>query len=210
MRVIRICFSACFILAASTFLQAQSPAPFKRNQLPPPDALRNSTTIYSEVFDVIDTPTHLMQVKLAAACQGTKILEPPRWINLTLWSGSRKSRYEKGKDRNLVATTDGESWVIGTLGYLPLRGRTSFGEELFFRWPTGPGIDLKVPKTAQVRGSKGVEGLIMEGLFIDIKPEQFLKIARAKKVEFQLGDTKFEFAENQMNMIRDFVSRIKL
>jgi hypothetical protein len=70
-------------------------------------------------------------------------------------------------------------------------------------------MQISLPLSAKVRDGDNVNGLFMEWMFIDMKPEQFLKIANAKKVEFRLGNTSFEFTEDQMNTVRDFASRIK-
>src|SRR5205823_12166869 len=59
------------------------------------------------------------------------------------------------------------------------------------------GMQVPLPMHAQVRGGKNVDGLVMEWMFVDLKPGQLSKLVKAKKVELQLGDATFEFTDDR-------------
>ena len=168
------------------------------------------TKVETDLMYVANTPTQFAQVSLSSRYKGEKLTQPPGKVNLSIWSSSKDALYRKDKDRKLIVITDGAEWSLGTLSHVVMKGETKDGKDAFYgenRPALGMGISL--PLSAKVRDGNNVNGLFMEWMFIDMKPEQFLKIANAKKVEFRLGNTSFEFTEDQMNTVRDFASRIK-
>jgi hypothetical protein len=168
------------------------------------------TKVETDLMYVINNPTQFMQVSLSSRYKGEKLVQLPSKINLSIWSSSKDALYRKDKDRKLIVVTDGEEWSLGTLSHLVMKGETKDGKDAFYSENRPAlGIQILLPLSAKIRDGNNVNGLFMEWMLTDMKPEQFLKIANAKKVEFRLGNTSFGFTENQMDTVRDFASRIK-
>jgi len=74
----------------------------------------------------------------------------------------------------------------------------------------GLGLQNPLPANAKVGQGRTIDHLYLEWLIIDLKPEQFARLAQSRKVEFQIGRTKFQFTDDQMNTIRAFASLITL
>lgn len=168
------------------------------------------TIVETDMMFVINTPEQFMQVGLVARYPNQQLITPPKAINITIFSNSPKLIYENTKDQNLIVVTDGESWRAGELTYWSGKGEKSeAGQEIFVNEKrAGLGLSNPMPANALVKEGKDVGRLYMEWLLIALKPEQFSKIAKAKTVELQIGKTKFQFTENQMNTVRAFNSQI--
>jgi TonB family protein len=158
---------------------------------------------------IVDTPRQFMQVGLVTRHTGRRLEKPPEKIELALWSFSREVLYGENKGPALKVNTDGESWSISPQAYSVFKGETRNGQDIFWSVKRNDlGRPSILPETAQVRAKDGINGLFMEQVFFELKPGQLLKIARAKKVEAQMGTTSFEFAEGYMSTIRDFNNRL--
>lgn len=168
------------------------------------------TKVETDAMFVINTPEQFMQLSLVARYPTQQLVKPPKTVNITIFSNSPRLMYESTKDQNLTVVTDGETWKAGELTYWSGKGeRTKAGQEIFVNEKRpGLGLENPLPASALVREGKDIDRLYMEWLLIDLKMEQFAKIARAGTVEFQIGKTRFQFTENQMNTVRAFASRI--
>ncbi|MBD0371866.1 MAG: hypothetical protein ICV60_13585 [Pyrinomonadaceae bacterium] len=168
------------------------------------------TKVETDMMFVINTPEQFMQLSLEARYPKQQLVTPPKTINVIIFSNSPRLIYESTKDQNLTVVTDGESWKAGELTYWSGKGeRTKAGQEIFVNEKrAGLGLENPLPAGARVREGKDIDGLYMEWLSINLKWEQFTKIATAKTVEFQIGKTRFQFTENQMNTVRAFASHL--
>jgi hypothetical protein len=167
------------------------------------------TKVSTDLIYVVNIPAQFVQVQLSSIYQGENLTKPPSNITLLIWSYSREAMYRKEEGKKLSVLTDGESWVLGRLGSLVMKGETKRGKDAFYS-ENNPALGMQVPLPmhAQVRGGKDVSGLVMEWMFVAMKPEQLLRLVNAKKVELQLGDTAFEFTDDQMNTVREFVRQL--
>ena len=168
------------------------------------------TKVESDMMFVINTPDQFMQLGLIARYPNQQLVTPPKNVSLTIFSNSPKPLYESKKDQNLTAVTDGQSWKAGELQYWSGKGsKTDKGQEMFAS-EERPGLGLQnpLPPDAKVSQGKAIDQLYLEWLTIDLKPEQFARVAQSQKVEFQIGKTKFQFTDSQMNTIRAFASSI--
>jgi hypothetical protein len=168
------------------------------------------TKVESDTMVVINTAEQFMQVGLVARYPNQQLVTPPRNITVTIFSNSPKPLYASTKDQNLIAITDGESWKAGELEYWSGKGsKTDKGQEMFAS-EKRPGLGLQnpLPPNANVAQGRTVDQLYLEWLLIELKPEQFARLAQSHKVEFQIGRTKFQFTDDQMNTIRAFASSI--
>ena len=168
------------------------------------------TKVESDMMFVIDTTDQFMQLGLVARYPNQQLVKPPKNITLTIFSNSPKPLYENTKDQNLIVVTDGESWKAGELQYWSGKGsKTDKGQEMFAS-EKRPGLGLQnpLPANAKVGQGRTVDQLYLEWLIIELKPEQFARLAQSKKLEFQIGRTKFQFTDNQMTTIREFASTI--
>lgn len=167
------------------------------------------TKVETDLMYVTNTPSQFVQMSLVSRYKGEKLVQPPSKVTLSIQSSSKDALYRKDKDRRLVAIADGEELSLATSSYLVMKGETKDGKDAFYSENRPAlGMQIPLPASAEVR-SGNVNGLFMEWVLIDLKPEQFFRIANAKKVGFRLGSTSFGFTENQLNTVRDFASRIK-
>jgi hypothetical protein len=168
------------------------------------------TKVESDMMFVINTVEQFMQVGLIARYPNQQLVTPPKNVTVTIFSNSPKLLYEGTNDQNLIAITDGESWKAGELKYWSGKGsKTDKGQEMFAS-EKRPGLGLQnpLPPNANVGQGRAIDQLYLEWLIIELKPEQFARLAQAHKVEFQIGRTKFQFTDDQMNTIRAFASSI--
>jgi len=168
------------------------------------------TKVETDMLFVTNTAEQFMQVGLVAHYPNQQLVTPPKNVTLTIFSNSAKLLYESTKDQNLVAVTDGESWKVRELTYWSGKGsKTDKGQEMFAS-EKRPGLGLQnpLPPNAKVAQQKDIEHLYLEWLLLELKPEQFARIANSRSVEFQIGRTTFHFTDDQMNTIRAFASLI--
>lgn len=168
------------------------------------------TKVESDMMFVTNTPEQFIQVGLVARYPNQKLVTPPKSIAITIFSNSPKLLYENKKDQNLIAVTDGQSWKAGELKYWSGRGsKTDKGQEMFAS-EDRPGLGLQnpLPTDARVTQGRKIDQLYLEWLVIELKPEQFGRLAQSRKLELQIGKTTFQFTDDQMNTIRTFASLI--
>lgn len=181
------------------------------------------TVVYTDRMFVIDTPSQFMQLKVSCSYPKQQPVKLPKRISLIISSHTRTVLYRNHADRKLLVTADGKSLRFTPTSYELLKGETKNGKDYFwFEWNSvfgpgklvadefwkGIGYENTLPKEAQIRAGKDVNGVFMEEIFLQLKPEQFLEIAKAQMIDLQLGSTKFGFTENQMSTMRDFAKRI--
>ena len=168
------------------------------------------TKVETDMLFVSDTSEQFMQVGFVTRYPGQQLITPPKNITLTMFSNSPKPLYENTKDHNLLAVTDGDSWKVGEIKYWVGKGsKTGKGEEMFAS-EKRPGLGLQnpLPRQAHVAQGRDIEHLYMEWLIVEVKPEQFARMAQSRKLEFQIGKTHFQFTEGQMNTLHAFAALI--
>lgn len=204
MKISRLCLLAFYVFALPTFVNAQDPHVHTRY-------LKESktTVVETDLMYVINTPQQFVQIGLITRYPGERLEKPLKKIDLLIWSFSKNDLYRKDTARALKVNTDGEVWNLVPGNYLVSKGETKNGQDIFWNEKRpNLGQPSILPKEALVKGAEGVNGLYMEQVFIELKPDQLLKIAQAKKVELQLGTTRIGFIADQLNTIRDFSSRL--
>jgi hypothetical protein len=168
------------------------------------------TKVETDMLFVSNTPEQFMQLGFVARYAGQQLVKPPKNITITMFSNSLKPLYQNTRNQNLVAITDGESWKVGDLEYWLGKGsKTDKGQEMFAA-ENRPGLGLQnpLPPNAKVAQGRDIDHLYLEWLIIELKPERFAKIAQSHNVEFQIGQTKFQFTDNQMKTLRAFAALI--
>jgi TonB family protein len=168
-----------------------------------------TTIVETDLMYLINTPQQFMQLGLVARYPNERLDKPPKKIDLIIWSFSREAMYRESKGPALKVNTDGEAWSVSPQAYLVFKGETKNGQDIFWGEKRPDlGQPSPLPETTLVRAGEGITGLFMEQVFFELKPDQLIKIAGAKKVELQMGMTRLEFTEAHMNTIRDFNSRL--
>src|ERR1041385_5298891 len=168
------------------------------------------TKVETDMLFVSNSDDQFMQVGFEARYAGRQLVAPPKNIAVTMFSNSPKPLYENTKDQILVAITDGNNWKAGELRYSLGKGsKTDKGVEMFAS-EKRPGLGLQnpLPPNARISNGRTIDQLYLEWLTIELKPEQFAQMARARNLEFQIGKTKFQFTDNQMGTIRAFAALI--
>lgn len=178
------------------------------------------TRVYTDAMHVIDTPSQFMLVELSSSYPKQQLVKPPDRIFLRISSITKKVLYRQSPDTapKVIITGDGESLKFDRPSRLELKGGTWEGREVFWLAPIFPlflepkdkglAFESPLPEGGQVRAGKGVEGLYMEQIALELKPMQLLKIANAQNIEVELGGTRFGFTKNHMSTIRDFARRL--
>jgi TonB family protein len=207
MKISRIFLLALYAFALSPFASAQDPHVHTRYVKD-----SKTTVVETDLMYVINAPQQFMQIGLITRYAGERLEKPLKKIDLLMWSFSREALYRKDTARTLKINTDGEVWDVAPGNYMVFKGETKDGQDIFWSEKRPAlGEVSTLPKEALVKGDKGeagVNALFMEQIFIELKPDQLLKIAHAKKVDLQLGATRIGFIADQLNTIRDFSSRL--
>jgi TonB family protein len=171
----------------------------------------DTTVTETDWMYIINTPQQFMQLGLVARQPNEQSSKSPRKINLAVWSFSREVMYREDKSHTLNINTDGENWSVSPEAYLVFKGETENGQDIFWAEKRQKiGRPSLLPKTAQVKAQGSINGLFMEQIFVELKPDQLLKIAKAGKVEMQLGATRLEISNDYLSTIRAFNNRVVL
>jgi TonB family protein len=204
MKISRLFLLAFYAFIFPAFVNAQDPHVHTRYVKE-----YKTTVVETDLMYVINNPQQFVQVGLITRYPGERLEKPLKKVDLLIWSFSKNDLYRKDTARALKINTDGEVWNVVPGNYLVSKGETKNGQDIFWNEKRPDlGQPSILPKEALVKGAEGVNGLFMEQVFIELKPEQLLLIANAKKVELQLGTTKIGFIADQLNTIRDFNSRL--
>jgi hypothetical protein len=166
------------------------------------------TAVETNLLYLLNTPEQFVEMQLRGFYKGETLVKMPDKVLISFWSVSKKALYRPAAQLNAVA--DGEQLKVGSEEPVSMTGETKDGKDIFYSDNRpGLGIQVPIPSTATVRNAKGVTGLAMEWITLDLKTEQLLKISAAKQAELHLGGTTLPLTEGQMSIIRDFASRLK-
>jgi TonB family protein len=204
MKISRLFLLAFYAFVLPAFVNAQDPHVHTRYVKD-----SKTTVVETDLMYVINSPQQFVQIGLITRYPGERLEKPLKKVDLLIWSFSKDGLYRKDIARTLKVNTDGEVWNVVSGNYLVSKGETKNRQDIFWNEKRPDlGQPSILPKEALVKGLEGVNGLYMEQVFIELKPEQLLLIAHAKKVELQLGTTRIGFIADQLNTIRDFSSRL--
>jgi hypothetical protein len=67
---------------------------------------------------------------------------------------------------------------------------------------------MPVPQSAQIKAAGNLNGITMEWMGISMKPDQFLKLAKAMKLEFRIGNTSLPLSDRHVEIIHNFANQI--
>ena len=197
-------FFVFFALVLSPSLRAQNPHVSNRY-------IKDSktTVVETDLMYLINTPQQFVQLGLVARYPNERLEKPPKKIDLLIWSFSKDAMYRQVKDHTVKFDTDGEVWNISLQLYAVFKGEVKNGQDIFWSEKRPDlGEPSPLPDNAQVKVKEGMNGLLMEQIFLELKPDQIRKIAGAKRVVMQLGVNRFELSDEYMSTIRDFNSRL--
>jgi hypothetical protein len=156
-----------------------------------------------------NTRQQFMQFIVNATYKGQRLQNPPDKVDVLIQSFTGSVMYRAGKAQQLFVHTDGESWSIAPQAYIVFKGETKNGQDIFWEEKRPRmGQPSQLPGNARIRNGDGINGIFMEQLFFQLKPEQLLKIAGARNVELQLGETRFALTANQLSTARSFLGQI--
>lgn len=168
-----------------------------------------TTVVETDLMYIVNTPQQFVQLGFVTRYPNERLEKPPKKVDLVLWSFSREAMYRGNQGPTLKVNLDGETWSINPQAYIVYKGETKNGQDIFWSEKRPDlGQPSVLPKTAQVKAQGDINGLYMEQIFFEFKPDQLQKIAQAKKVEMQLGVTKLVFANEYLSTIRDFANHL--
>src|SRR5438552_14044975 len=76
------------------------------------------TKVTTDLMYVVNAPAQFVQVQLSTLYQGEKLAKPPSTITLLI--------------KKLFVVTDGESWLLGRLDSVVMKGETKKGQDAFY------------------------------------------------------------------------------
>ena len=71
-------------------------------------------------------------------------------------------------------------------------------------------MEVPVPQSAQIKGGGNLNGVTMEWMGLSMKPDRFLKLAKAAKLEIRIGNTSLPLNDRQTEIAHNFASQITL
>lgn len=70
------------------------------------------------------------------------------------------------------------------------------------------GIQVPVPSTAQIKSGGNLNGKTLEWLAVGMKPDPFLKLLTASKIEIRVGNATFTLTDRQVEIVHNFVQQL--
>jgi hypothetical protein len=168
-----------------------------------------STEVETILLPIYDTTDQYVKLKLRTSYKGDRMTKPPNKVIIELFSISDRPLYTN-EALNVIA--DGVSYRMGTLNNLLFKERTDNGVEGSFELDSPLRVTMKiaVPPAAKIRGGDNLNKKILEVMGLTLKPEQFLTLARAAKLELRLRNSSFTLDDQQMDVVRNFAKQVNL
>lgn len=169
-----------------------------------------TTRVETSMLYVHNTPDQFVQLTLRSWYKGEKLTSAPTKVDLEVFSFSKNPGYKKDKDRAFVIVADGQEFPIGNLSNTVMKGQTKNGVDSFFTVGGNPnvGVQVPVPQSAQIKAGGNLNGITMEWMAFSMKPDQFLKPAKAAKLEFRIGTTSLPLTDRHVEIIHNFANQI--
>lgn len=169
-----------------------------------------TTRVETNTLYVYNTPDQFVQLTLRSWYKGEKLTSAPTKVDLEVFSFSKNPIYKKDKDRAFVIVADGQESTMGNLTHMVMKGETKNGVDSFFAVGGNPGVGVQVPvpQSAQIKAGGNLNGITMEWMGLSMKPDQFLKVAKAAKLEFRIGTTSLPLTDRHVEIIHNFVNQL--
>jgi len=169
-----------------------------------------TTRVETFMLYVYNTPDQFVELQLRSWYKGEKLMSPPTKVDVEVFSFSKNPLYKKDKDRSLVIVADGQESAVGNLTNTVMKGETKNGADSFVAVGGNPnlGIQVPVPQSAKIKAGGNLNGVTMEWMGISLKPDQFLKLAKATKLELRIGSTVLPFDDRHLEIIHNFAQQI--
>lgn len=167
-----------------------------------------TTRVETSMLYVYNTPDQFVQLMLRSWYKGEKLTSPPTKVDIEIFSFSKTQIYKNDKDRSLVIIADGQEAVIGNLKNLVMKAETKNGVDSFFAGNPNVGIQVPVPQSAQIKAGGNLNGVTLEWMSTSMKADQFLKLAKAAKLEFRVGNTSLPLNDRHLEIVHNFANQI--
>ncbi len=169
-----------------------------------------TTRVETSMLYVHNTPDQFVELIFRSWYKGEKLTSPPTKVDLEVLSFSKDPLYKKDKDRAFVIVADGQESTMGNLSSSVMKGETVKGVDTFFVVGGNPNlvVQVAVPPSARIKASGNLNGITMEWMNLSMKPDQFLKLAKAAKLEFRIGTTSLPLTDKHVEIIHNFANKI--
>jgi len=169
-----------------------------------------TTRVETNTLYVYNTPDQFVELTLRSWYKGEKLTSPPNKVDVEVLSFSKKPLYKNDKDLAFIIVADGQESRLGNLTNMVMRGETKNGVDRFFAVNGNPnvGVQVGVPQSAQIKVGGDLTGMTMEWMALSMKPDQFLKLAKAAKLEFRIGNTSLPLNDRHVEIIHNFANQI--
>jgi hypothetical protein len=110
----------------------------------------------------------------------------------------------------LVIIADGTETNLGTLTATIFKGETKNGVDTYFAVGGNPnaGMQVPLPQGAAIRAGGTMTGMTMELLTLQLKPDQFLKLAAGNNIRFKIGSTILTPTNRHIEVIHNFAQQL--
>jgi len=169
-----------------------------------------TTRVETNTLYVYNTTEQFVELTLRSWYKGEKLTSPPSKVDVEVFSFSKNPLYKKDKDRAFVIVADGQESPLGNLSNVVMKGESKNGVDSFFAvgGNQNVGIQVSVPQSAQIKAGGDLTGVTMEWMSLTMKPDQFLKLAKAAKLEFRIGNTSLPLNDRHIEIIHNFANQI--
>ena len=169
-----------------------------------------TTRVETNTLYVYNTPDQFVELTLRSWYKGEKLTSPPTKVDIEVFSFSKNPLYKNDKERAFVIVADDQESRLGNLTNMVMKGESKNGVDSFFAVGGNPnvGIQVAVPQSAQIKAGGDLTGITMEWMSLSMKPDQFLKLAKATKLEFRIGKTSLPLNDRHVEIIHNFANQI--
>jgi hypothetical protein len=168
-----------------------------------------STKVDTNILYVGNAADQFVGLQLVGRYKGERLTSAPK-IEITVFSFSKEPVYRKDKDRVLVVIANGVETNLGTLTASTFKGETKDGVDTYLAVGGNPnlGMQVPIPQSAAIRVGGSMTGMTMELLTLQLKPEQFLKLASAANIRFKIGTTILTPTDRHIDVIHNFAEQL--
>ena len=169
-----------------------------------------TTRVETNALYVYNTPDQFVELTLRSWYKGEKLTSLPTKVDVEVFSFSKNPLYKTDKERAFFIVADGQESRLGNLTHMVMKGESKNGVDRFFAVGGNPnvGLQVAVPESAQIKAGGDLTGITMEWMSLSMKPDQFLKLAKASKLEFRIGNTSLPLNERHVEIIHNFAHQI--
>lgn len=174
------------------------------------DRLSGVTYVDTYRLNVIDEPSQFLQIQFSGAFSATYKPSQPFQTSISISSLATEALYRRHSSSRLVAYADGETIPIGLAIYDLWYFQQTMESNKRVTKPPLSGLRAKaIPAGTKIEKDHALKDLVQELLVVEpVSLDDLRKLARATHVEMQIGSTRFQLNDTQVDRLRLFTKSI--